>query len=777
MPKNLVIVESPSKAKTIEGFLGKDYVVKSSVGHIRDMPKKDMGVDIENNFQPLYVITADKKKIVADLKKSIKNFNQIYLATDDDREGEAIAWHLKEALSLDDKTPRIAFQEITKDAIIKALKSPRNINKSLVDSQQARRIIDRLVGFEISPILWRKVSGARSAGRVQSPVVRLVVEREREIDKHTPECSFKSKALLSIDNGEELEFKLKKDFKFKEQVIDFANDLLKADLTVKSVDFYPSIKQPKQPFITSTLQQESSQRLGFSVKKTMNVAQNLYREGYITYMRTDSFNLSNKFILDAKEIIKNKYGEKYYKQREYKTKSAIAQEAHEAIRPTNVNTTKVQSLDDGAEKLYALIYKRAIASQMSEAKVKKSKIMVNLSNREEVFLVEGETLEFAGFLEVYDYANKDDKLLPDIEKGAPLKLLDFNSKEYFSKSKPRYTEASLVSEIEKMGIGRPSTFANMVSTVQDRKYVVKETRAGVDCEHNLISIVNGAIKESKKIETAGAEKNKLFPTNVAYLLVDFLVKNFENIIGYEFTAKLENNFDKIAKDNVVWQDVIREFYDPFHEQINSVKDLSRDDIHNKRELGVDPSSGRIITASFGRYGAYVQIGNKEDEEKPKFASLKDNQNIDNITIEEALELFKMPRKVGKTADGEIIKANYGPFGPYIQYGKNYVSLKEISPEDIDLQNALELIAAKKKADAERLIKSFEGSDIQILNGRFGAYIWNGKKRGKGQKNITIKKFFGDKAPAELTLEDCEKAISGKLTNNKAKKKKSNKKKS
>lgn len=777
MSKNLVIVESPAKAKTIEGFLGKDYTVKSSVGHIRDMPKKDMGVDIKNNFQPSYIITEDKKKIVANLKKSIKNFNTVYLATDDDREGEAIAWHLKESLSLADNTPRIVFQEITEDAIVKAINSPREINKNLVDAQQARRIIDRLVGFEISPVLWRKVSGAKSAGRVQSPVVRLVVERERDITQHIPERSFKSSASLLCNGEQALEFKLKQNFKSKEEVIDFAKNLLKAELKVHKVESYISKRQPKQPFITSTLQQEASQRLGFSVKQTMNIAQNLYREGYITYMRTDSFSLADKFVIAVVDMIKNKYGETYSQKRLYKTKSANAQEAHEAIRITDINKINIQSLDSSAQKLYSLIYKRSLASQMSDAKVKKSKITVNIANREEVFLIEGETLEFAGFLAVYDYAHKDDKLLPNIQEGEILKLLGFNSKESFSKHKPRYTEASLVNEIEKMGIGRPSTFASMVTTIQDRKYVLKDTRDGSKRQYSLISIIDGSIEESTGTETTGVEKNKLFPTSVAYLLVDFLIKHFTDIIGYEFTAKLENNFDKIANNNIIWQDVVRDFYEPFHNQIDVAKNISRDETHNRRELGIDPVSGKTITTSFGRYGAYVQIGNKEDEEKPKFASLKDKQNIENITLEEALELFKMPREVGKTADGEIIKANYGPFGPYIQYGKNYVSLKEISPEDIDLQNALELIAAKKKADAERLIKSFKGSDIQILNGRFGAYIWNGKKRGKGQKNITIKKFFGDKTPIDLTLEDCEKAISGKLTNNKAKKKKSDKKKS
>lgn len=779
MPKNLVIVESPAKAKTIEGFLGKDYTVKSSVGHIRDMPKKDMGIDIENNFQPSYIISSDKKQIVADLKKSIKQCNEVYLATDDDREGEAIAWHLKESLGLDDNTPRIVFQEITKEAISSAIKSPRKINKNLVDAQQARRVIDRLVGFEISPVLWRKISGAKSAGRVQSPVVRLVVDREREIINHIPESSFKSSASLAIKDGNSLEFKLKQNFKTKDEAIDFAKNLLQAELKVDKVDSYLSKKQPKQPFTTSTLQQEASQKLGFAVKRTMNIAQNLYREGYITYMRTDSYSLSDKFIQEAATIIQSKYGKQYHQKRLYKTKSSTAQEAHEAIRVTDVNRTDVNNLDSDAKKLYTLIYKRSIASQMSDAKVKKTKISVKISNRDEVFLTEGEILEFAGFLSVYDYANKEDKLLPEIKEGEILQLLELNSKESFSKHKPRYTEASLVNEIEKMGIGRPSTFASMVTTIQDRKYAVKETRDGFKRKYTLISIVDGAIKEDSKVETSGAEKNKLFPTNVAYLLVDFLVKYFDDIICYEFTAKLEDSFDKIANNNIVWQDVVSSFYKPFHDKIDVAKNISRDDSHNRRELGVDPASGKMVTASFGRYGAYIQIGNKDEEEKPKFASLKKQQSIESITLEEALELFKMPRILGQTKDGDTVKANYGPFGPYVQYGKKYLSLKEHSPEEIDIETALELIVIKEKADAERIIKTFADSDIQILNGRFGPYIWNGKKRGKGQKNITIKNFFANKNPADLSLKDCEKAISGKLPaiNSKINKKKSTKKKS
>ena len=769
MSKNLVIVESPAKAKTIEKFLGADYVVKSSIGHIRDMPKKDMGVSIENDFQPTYAISTDKKKVVADLKKSAKTAEKIYLATDEDREGEAIAWHLQQALSLAEDTPRIVFHEITKGAITEAISNPRTINTDLVNAQQARRIIDRLVGFEISPVLWRKISGARSAGRVQSPVVRLVVEREREISAHSPVSTYKVKANLENKSNQSLEVKLSKDFDSKEDALSFAEALLKSELVVVSVDTKPSKRSPKAPFITSTLQQEASQKLGFSVKQTMSIAQNLYREGAITYMRTDSLNLSEVAISAAQDEIISKYGKAFHQARRYKTSSTGAQEAHEAIRPTDLTKSTILGLDDQSAKLYSLIYKRTLASQMSDAQLQKTKININVSERSENFIADGEILSFAGFLEVYDYMAAEDKLLPEVVKGDALTLSDLSSRESFSRAKPRYTEASLVKEIEQMGIGRPSTFATMITTVQDRNYVVKDTREGVQREYQLIEITDGVISQLTQTETTGAEKNKLFPTNVAYLLVDFLLKNFRNIIGYEFTANLESDFDLIAEESKPWTSVIRNFYEPFHEQIELAKDISRDETHGKRDLGEDPVSGKPVSVRFGRYGAFAQIGRQDDEEKPTFASLRTGQDIENISLAEALELFKMPRTVGETDNGEIIKANYGRFGPYIQYGKKYVSLKEVSPEEVSLETALELIAAKEKFDAERIIKVFEDSEIQVLNGRFGPYIWNGKKRGKGQKNVTVQKVFGDKEPSDLTLEECKKAIEGKAKAKKAKK--------
>jgi DNA topoisomerase-1 len=771
MAKNLVIVESPAKAKTIEKFLGKDYVVKSSIGHIRDMPKKNMGIDIENNFEPTYEVTADKKKVVADLRRAVKVAEKIYLATDEDREGEAIAWHLLEALKLPRDTPRIVFHEITKGAITNAIIKPRTVDYDLVDAQQARRIIDRLVGFEISPVLWRKISGARSAGRVQSPVMRLVVEREREISQHTPISTYKVKAELVNKNGEMIEVKLNRDFDSKAAALAFTNKLLSADLSVASIEKKPSKRSPKAPFITSTLQQEASQKLGFSVKQTMTIAQNLYREGSITYMRTDSTTLSETAIEAAQEVIEQEFGAKYHQTRRFKNKNAGAQEAHEAIRPTDLTKSSIYGVDEQAAKLYSLIYKRTLASQMSDAQLQKTQIKITVSNAEEIFLANGEILTFPGFLKVYDYLSKDDKLLPDLTEGEPLTLTSFAARESFSRAKPRYTEASLVKKIEEMGIGRPSTFATMVSTVQDRNYVTKETREGVEREFELIEIQNNAVLETSSSEMTGAEKNKLFPTNVAYLLNDFLVKNFSNIIDYEFTAKLESNFDTVARQGVPWKNVVKEFYQPFHAQIEAAADISREETHGMRELGTDPKSGKPVSVRFGRYGAFAQIGHKDDEDKPTFAALRGTLDIETIVLDEALELFNMPRTVGETQEFGVIKANYGRFGPYVQYGKKYVSLKEHSPEEVSLETALELIKAKEKFDAERIIKTFDGSDIQILNGRFGPYVWNGKKRGKGQKNITIKKVFGDKSPADLSLEECKKAISGKFkSKTKAKKK-------
>ncbi|WP_190600377.1 type I DNA topoisomerase [Candidatus Vesicomyidisocius sp. SY067_SCS001] len=762
MVKNLVIVESPTKAKTIENFLGKDFSVKSSIGHIRDMPKKNMGIDIENNFTPTYEIIPDKKKVVADLRKAVKVAEKVYLATDEDREGEAIAWHLLETLNLPKDTPRIVFHEITKNAIINAIAEPRIVNCKLVDAQQARRIIDRLVGFEISPILWRKISGARSAGRVQSPVVRLVVEREREISNHIDNSTYKVKAELSNEGGEIFKVKLNKEFKSKQKVLAFTNTLLSANLSIISIEKKAFKRFPKPPFITSTLQQEAFQKLGFSVKQTMILAQNLYRKGFITYMRTDSFILSETAIEAIHKIIVRELGSEYYNRRRYKSKDSGAQEAHEAIRPTDLTRPNIFDIEEQAAKLYSLIYKRTLSCQMSDAQLQKTKIKINIEGLDEIFIANGELLVFSGFLRIYDYLLSEDKLLPRLNKGNTLNLVNFKARESFSRAKPRYTEASLVKKIEEMGIGRPSTFATMVSTVQDRNYVTKKIVRGVEREYQLIEIKNNQVIQSQSSEVIRGEKNKLFPTNIAYLLTDFLVKYFNNIIDYKFTAKLESDFDIIATQNISWKGVVKDFYIPFHQKIEDAANISREEIHGMRKLGVDPKSDKPVSVRVGRYGAFVQIGHTDDKDKPTFAPFRGLLDIESITLNEALELFNMPRNLGKTDNFGTIKANYGRFGPYIQYGKKYVSLKEDIPEEVSLEKALELIQIKEKFDSERIIKIFDGSDIQLLNGRFGPYIWNGKKKGKGQKNITIKKVFGDKPIANLTLEECKKAISGKL---------------
>ena len=771
---NLVIVESPAKAKTIKNFLGKDFIVESSVGHIRDMAKKNMGIDIDNNFQPSYEISPDKKKIVTKLKSLVKKANTIYLATDEDREGESIAWHLSQALNLPEDTPRIAFHEITKTAILQAIAKPRIVDQPLVNAQQARRVIDRLVGFEISPVLWRKISGAKSAGRVQSPVVRLVVEQERAITEFTPTSTYKVKATLLTHQGEQFEAKLKKNFNNKTATVEFAQDLLSAQLSINKIEKKPSKRTPPPPFMTSTLQQEASQKLGFSVKKTMTIAQNLYRDGYISYMRTDSLNLSEFAIKSAKEIITKQYGADYVNIRHYKTKTNSAQEAHEAIRPTNLNKITINELDEQSTKLYRLIRNRTLASQMSPAKLDKTQIQIRLSNRDELLLADGEVLVFPGFLAVYNLNGNQDKLLPTVALNEAINLASMQARQTFSHPPARYTEASLVKKIEEMGIGRPSTFASMISTVQDRGYVIKNSIQGKEQTYQLIQIQNKQLEISEQLETVGADKNKLFPSSVAYLLTDFLVKYFDDIVDYQFTANLESDFDQIASQNKVWHTVVEHFYRPFHQKIAVAVDIPREELNNARLVGQHPQTNQPISVRLGRYGPFAQIGDNDDEQKPTFASLKKEQHLDTITLNEVLELFKMPRTVGQMPDGTVIKANYGRFGPYLQYGKKYVSLKEHSPEEVELDTALALIKVKEDFDAIRVIKTFKKSSIEVLNGRFGPYIWNGKKRGKGQKNVTIKKIFGNKEPSTLTLKECENAIADKIKPKKAKQSKSKK---
>ena len=759
---NLVIVESPAKAKTISKFLGDNFIVESSVGHIRDMTKKNMGIDIGNQFQPQYEISADKKTIVNKLKKLVKKADIIYLATDEDREGESIAWHLVETLNLSMDTPRIVFHEITKTAIIKAISAPKTINQPLVEAQQARRVIDRLVGFEISPILWRKISGAKSAGRVQSGVVRLVVEKERDIQNFKDTSTYKVTANLLTSQDKILPVKLKRNFDKKIDALAFTEDIKVATLNIIDIQIKPVKRNPPAPFMTSTLQQEASTKLGFSVKQTMNIAQNLYRDGYISYMRTDSLNLSEFALECAAKIIGNTYGKDYIFIRHYKTKTSSAQEAHEAIRPTVLDRKQIIGINKQSSMLYDLIRKRTLASQMSPAQLNKTQISISISNRDECFIAQGETLESSGFLTVYDIDQNDHKLLPEVELNENLTLSTLQAKQTFSSPPARYNEASLVKKIEEIGIGRPSTFASIISTVQDRGYVLKDESKGRERKYQIITIKNNQISSENKTEITGADRKKLFPSSVAFILTDFLTKYFDHIIDYQFTANLEKYFDQIAMCNKVWHQVVKEFYDSFHKDVVKAVDIPREDINYSRLIGTHPKTNKPITVRLGRYGAFVQIGDKTNEEKPIFSSLKQGQHLDTITIEEALALLEMPRKVGEMPDGTLIKANYGRFGPYLQYGKKYVSIKNRIPEEIDLKTALELIRTKEDFDATRIIKTFKKSDIKILNGRFGPYIWNGKKRGKGQKNITIKKFFNGKDPKTLTLKECRNAITGKL---------------
>lgn len=754
MAKNLVIVESPAKAGTIEGFLGKDFTVASSYGHVRDLPKGDDAIDIENGFEPHYEVSKDKKEVIKNLKKLAKDAETVYLASDDDREGEAIAWHLSEALKLDEaSTKRIVFREITKNAVLKALESPREIDMELVNAQQARRILDRLVGFELSPILWRKVKTGLSAGRVQSVAVRLVVEREREIDSFKINSSFKIIAIFTLDTGEKLKAELPKKFIAIEEARAFLEKCAGADYSITNLESKPSKKSPTAPFTTSTLQQEASRKLGYSVAQTMRLAQQLYEKGLISYMRTDSTILSGEAISGATAEITSAYGENFVKVRQYKTKSASAQEAHEAIRPTNF-AHRSAGIDDQSTRLYELIWKRAIASQMADAQLEKTTAIIGISNTDEQLVSNGEVIKFEGFLKVYiegtDEENGNGSLskdmLPPLTIGQPLNFSEMTARETFSRHAPRYTEASLVKKLEEMGIGRPSTYAPTLSTIIKRNYVVKESRDGKPREFNLITLTRDGINSTIESENAGAEKNKLFPTDIGIIVNDFLVEHFPNIVDYSFTATVEEEFDKIANGKNNWQQMIEEFYNPFHEKVIKTAEVERP---QGRELGVDPATGKKVFARLGRFGPLVQIGESSDEEgaeKPKFASLLSDQLLEKITLEDALELFKLPREVGSYEDKPITVA-IGRFGPYVKHDGKFASLnKEDDPHTIDKERAIELIEAKRKADAERFITVFdENPDIQVLNGRYGPYIKAGKK------NVKIPKGTD---PKSLTLAQC-----------------------
>ena len=751
MAKNLVIVESPAKAKTIEGYLGKDFIVKSSYGHVRDLKKKELSVDVEKDFAPSYEISTDKKSLVAELKKLAAKAEMVWLATDEDREGEAISWHLAEALDLDKaKTKRITFNEITKNAILKAIDEPREINYDLVMAQQARRVLDRLVGFELSPLLWKKVKPSLSAGRVQSVTVRMVVERENEIMAFKSDSSFRVTSLFKVGGKHEMKAELDKRFNTADEAQSFLDSCADSSYTIESLETRPGKKSPAAPFTTSTLQQEASRKLGYSVSQTMTVAQKLYESGMITYMRTDSVNLSDTALDGAKATILKNYGEEYSNPRKYKSKAKGAQEAHEAIRPTNMDLQNIED-DSSLQRLYALIWKRTVASQMADAILEKTTAKVTVSGVQEKFVANGEVLKFDGFLKVYlegtdDENNEEKGMLPALAEGEDLGLDHIAATQRFTHHPARYTEASLVKKLEEQGIGRPSTYAPTISTIQKRGYVVKEDRDGVERKYDLITLRDGVVKKETLTEITGREKSKLFPTDIGGVVNDFLVDHFDKVLDYSFTASVEKEFDEIADGQMQWNKMIEKFYGPFHTNVNDTLENS-EKATGERLLGVDPKSGNNVYARIGRFGPMIQIGETESEEKPKFASLQKDQSIRTIELDQALDLFKLPRDIGEY-EGEKVTIGVGRYGPYVRHNGKFVSINadEDNPLTIELPKAIELIKAKQKADAERVIQTFAANtDVQVLKGRYGPYISIGKK------NFRIPK---DKEPAELTLEEC-----------------------
>ena len=752
-PKNLVIVESPAKAKTIEGYLGKDFKVASSYGHVRDLPKDDKAIDIENGFKPTYEVSKDKLEVIKKLKKLVKESEMIYLASDDDREGEAISWHLMKALKLEnDRAKRIVFREITKTAIINALENPRDIDEDLVNAQQARRILDRLVGFELSPILWKKIKTGLSAGRVQSVAVRMVVERERDIDKFRSQSSFKVTATFGLENGKKLIAELQEKLPDTGAAQQFLESCKGATFRIKNLETKPLTKSPAPPFTTSTLQQEASRKMGFSVAQTMTLAQILYEAGKISYMRTDSVNLSQEAINSAKTEIGNSFGTQYVHTRQYKTKSSSAQEAHEAIRPTNFSLQNVSS-DRNEQRLYELIWKRAIASQMAQAQLEKTIATIDISTLDRNLIATGEVIKFEGFLKVYiESTDEEDpvvgggNILPPLSLGQILSLNNMLARERFTRPPARYTEASLVKKLEEIGIGRPSTYAPTISVVQKRGYVIKEYRDGQERAYQELVLENGQIDQVQKKEITGLEKNKLFPTNIGMVVNDFLVEHFPDIINYSFTAKVEKEFDEIASGQKEWDQMISVFYRGFHNQVEATENIDRSEVGKSREIGTDPESGKVIIARLGRYGPIVQIGDGNGEEKPKFASLRKGQLIENITLEEALDLFKLPHTIDEF-EGMPVVAAIGKFGPYLRHKDKFYSIdKDEDPLSINIERAEEIILQRRKIDAEKHIKSFdENPEVNILNGRWGPYIKVGKKNAKIPK---------DKKPEDLTLEEC-----------------------
>ena len=763
MQKNLVIVESPAKAKTIEKFLGKDYKVMSSYGHIRDLKTKEFSIDIEHDYAPQYVIPADKKKLVSELKSEAKSAEQVWLASDEDREGEAISWHLYEVLGLKpENTKRIVFHEITKNAILHAIETPRDININLVNAQQARRVLDRIVGFELSPILWRKVKPALSAGRVQSVAVRLIVEREREINEFVSEAAFRVIANFILPDGTTvLKAELNRRLKDKKEVEAFLESCKNASFTIDDITTKPVKKSPAPPFTTSTLQQEAARKLGYSVSQTMMIAQRLYESGLITYMRTDSVNLSDLALGTAKEAIFETYGEKYYKFRQYHTKSKGAQEAHEAIRPTYISNVESGSSSQ-EKKLYELIRKRTIACQMADAELERTTISVGISGQTERFVAVGEVISFEGFLQVYMESNDDDTekeqengLLPPVKLHETLSLKDIVATERFTQRPPRYTEASLVRRLEELGIGRPSTYAPTIQTIQNREYVVKGDKEGVERAYTVVSLSKGKIEEAEKTETVGADRNKLMPTDIGTVVNDFLMEYFPDVLDYNFTASVEKEFDSVAEGELVWTKAIDKFYKIFHPIVEATAAVKTEHKVGERELGIDPKSGNPVFVKIGRYGPVVQIGaaHADDKEapKPQFASLMKGQSIDTITLEEALKLFDLPRTVGEY-EGKVMVAAVGRFGPFIRHDGKFVSIpKDLNPLTITAEEAIALIEGKRVKDEQRFIKKFEEDpEMEILKGRFGPYISYQKANYRIPKTVTD--------PTILTLEDCKKII-------------------
>lgn len=759
MAKNLVIVESPAKAKTIEKFLGKDFKVASSFGHIADLPSKELGVNVEGDFSPKYIVSSDKKKVVTELKSLAKKADMVWLASDEDREGEAIAWHLAQTLKLkEENTKRIVFHEITKNAILRAIDNPREIDYNLVNAQQARRVLDRLVGYELSPVLWRKVKGGLSAGRVQSVSVRLIVEREREIKAFIAQSMYKTQAEFLSKSGKTIKAQLGSNFENPDEVQDFLLENVGAKFSIASKEIKPAKKSPTAPFTTSTLQQEASRKLYFSVSKTMTMAQRLYEAGLITYMRTDSVNLSKEAQSAVLSIIENNYGSEYAQARNFTTKSKGAQEAHEAIRPTDVTRTKIEG-DYDQMRLYELIWKRTVASQMSDAKLERTQLKIKASTHQEIFKARGEVIKFEGFLKVYlegvdEEEEEAEGILPSVNQGDSVDLKSLGSTQRFSRPPYRYSEAALVKKLEELGIGRPSTYAPTISTVQNRGYVAKGVVEGKERNYHQLTLKKDEVNVKLLTEMVGSDKGKLVPTDIGIIVNDFLVTNFKNILDYSFTAQVEKDFDEIAEGNEDWTKMIKGFYGNFHETVNFVQQNAERE-SGERSLGTDPMSGRELKVRLGKFGPIAQIGNSDDEEKPVFASLTNEQQLDTITFEEALELFQLPKSLGDY-EGQALTVNNGRFGPYIKFGDMFVSLpKGSNPMEIDQETAIELVEEKKKADAP--IYTYKDLPVTKGKGRFGPFIkWSGMFINVNKKydfdalsNSDIETLIEDKIQKEI----------------------------